>query len=96
MEDQWRTNQTIHGDKSKQTIDVKIEIRRSCIRHPDREFLHFWNLFISLLLIYVAFVTPFRVCFAVSTATRDFGFWFVSATSNQALRFTTSTAVPLC
>eukprot|EP01052_Picozoa_sp_SAG31_P010821 SAG31_NODE_602_length_13638_cov_32.936037_3_plen_108_part_00 len=45
------------------------------VRHPDRARVHLWNLFMSNLLLYVAFATPYRVCFAINTTVTDASFW---------------------
>lgn len=47
----------------KEKLNYKIPQKTSCIFSPESKFIDYWSKFMTILLIYTAFVTPYRVSF---------------------------------
>lgn len=47
----------------KDKLTLRFHQKDSCIFNPESKFIDYWSKFMTILLIYTAFVTPYRVSF---------------------------------
>jgi hypothetical protein len=65
VEQTWQTARIIHGDTESETkkLRLRTQITRRWVRHPERLGRYLWDFVQAAFLVYIAFATPFRVCF---------------------------------
>lgn len=43
---------------------TKREVYKPCIIYPENKAKHLWDIFVSILLVFTCFVTPWHICFS--------------------------------